>query len=289
MNVRNEHTDDLEKQIAIASDVREREPWHIDVEVVPGVRTGDLIGSHRRSHGPVSFIRTEQPFKEMIRSIYPAGLQGRRVLDCACNCGAYSLWSRDLGADFCYGFDAREHWIDQAWYLRAHRPPEDQKRLKFDIGDVMELPSAGLQPFHLTLFSGIFYHLPLPLIALRAVADLTDEILYLNSGSRRQISRRPALVLDRESTGPAMSGVHGLNWYPTGPDVLIPVLEYLGFIEFQVLFRRRTLQFNRQRGLAVYLSSLLKGTGRFALLASKKKGLLPSTIDGISGLARAKA
>jgi tRNA (mo5U34)-methyltransferase len=43
------------------------------------------------------------------------------VLDCACNCGAFLFWAKELGADECFGFDIRQHWIDQAEFLREHR------------------------------------------------------------------------------------------------------------------------------------------------------------------------
>ena len=48
-------------------------------------------------------------------------MEGRRVLDCACNCGYFLFWSRELGAGEGLGFDAREHWIRQARFLAAHR------------------------------------------------------------------------------------------------------------------------------------------------------------------------
>jgi tRNA (mo5U34)-methyltransferase len=45
----------------------------------------------------------------MMNLIYPGGLEGRRFLDCACNCVAYSFWAKELGASETFGFDVREH------------------------------------------------------------------------------------------------------------------------------------------------------------------------------------
>lgn len=263
--------------------VRDLSPWHIDIEVVPGLRTGDTQNRDRSKTGAVSLVRTEQSFKDMMRSIYPAGLEGRTFLDVACNCGAYTFWARDLGAGHALGFDARQHWIDQAQFLLDQRDA-DREALEFHVGDVMNINDYEWGQFDISYFGGILYHLPLPLTALKSVADVTSELLYLNTASRRGLGR-PGLVMNHESTEPHMSGVHGLNWYPTGPEVVIAVLQHLGFVEFQIVFNRRTIQFNRQRGLRVYARTLLKGTGRFAILASKKHGLLTArSIEGGGGV-----
>ena len=38
-----------------------------------------------------------------------------------------------------------------------------------------------------------------------------------------------ALVAAKESPGRAMSGVHGLNWFPSGPRVMERILDWMGF------------------------------------------------------------
>ncbi len=268
--------------------VRELAPWHIDIEVRPGLRTGDALSRARTETGAVSLVRTERPFKEMLQSVYPAGLEGRSFLDVACNCGAYTFWARDVGAGRCVGFDARPHWIDQAEFLLDLRP-EDRGGVEFAVGDVMEFDRRDHGTFDITYFGGILYHLPLPLTALKQVADATDELLYVNTASRPGLGR-PGLVMKRESTDPAMSGIHGLNWYPTGPQVVIEVLRHFGFVEFSVLFNRRSPQLNAQRGWKANARAILNGTGRFALLASKRPGLLHGrVIAGTDGLRTARS
>jgi hypothetical protein len=95
---------------------------------------------------------------------------------------------------------------------------------------VYDLP--GLEPgrFDVTFFLGIFYHLPDPISALRLAADLTDELLILNTATQ---SEHPdgALVATRESSTRPMSGAYGLCWLPTGPEVLTRILNWLGFPE----------------------------------------------------------
>ena len=32
-------------------------------------------------------------------ALYPDGFQGRSIMDCACNCGGYLFWAKEIGAD----------------------------------------------------------------------------------------------------------------------------------------------------------------------------------------------
>lgn len=144
----------------------------------------------------------------------------------------------------------------------------------------MELDTYQWGRFDISWFGGIFYHLPLPMTALRNVANMTNELMYINTASRRSVGRQ-GLVMAREDTAPAMNGIHGLNWYPTDPKVMIAILEQLGFVEFHIVFNRQVIHYNRQRGVKAYIRGLAAGSGRFALLASKKPGLLADCeIDG---------
>lgn len=59
-------------------------------------------------------------------------------------------------------------------------------------------------------------------------ADLTTEVFILNTASRNGLPDG-SLALAEESTEHWMSGVYGLNWFPTGPEVLKRVLRWMGF------------------------------------------------------------
>ena len=221
---------------ALRRQIHDLSPWHLDIEVVPGLRTGDAASFEVAAAQNVSFVRGEDEFKTLMRSVYPSGLDGRSFLDVACNCGGYSFWARDLDAGRCLGFDTREHWIRQARFLadaRAEKPP-----LEFQLGDVTRLEEYGWGSFDITYFGGILYHLPFPMEALRSVAAVTDELLYLTSASRPSDSIS-GFVMARESTSAPMSGIHGLHWFPTGPNVVMRILEHLGFGEFRILYNRR--------------------------------------------------
>jgi tRNA (mo5U34)-methyltransferase len=226
-DLREERTDvDLREEIIRLG------PWHLNVQVTPELGTSVSLerppSSYDDSLGRVSFQRTgERAFKQRLRRLYPGGLAGRSVLDCACNCGAYLFWAKDEGAGPCRGFDARQHWIDQARFLQRHRngPNPD---MQFEVRDLMELSDLGLEPFDITIFTGVLYHLADPIRGLQIAADLTNEVLFLDTSTTVD---RPddSLVLTEEPVEPLMSGVHGLAWRPTGPHVLERVLAWLGF------------------------------------------------------------
>jgi hypothetical protein len=100
------------------------------------------------------------------------------------------------------------------------------------VHDVYELDQVGVEHFDVTLFNGIFYHLPDPVAGLKLAASRTDELLIVNTATRLGMPDG-ALVAAKESPGRAMSGVHGLNWFPTGPRVMQRILDWMAFPEIR--------------------------------------------------------
>jgi tRNA (mo5U34)-methyltransferase len=240
-------------------------PWHVDIEITPEVSTAAFLeappGTYDEDFGVVHFHRPHEGFLRRLGRIFPAGMEGRRVLDCACNCGYFLFWSKELGAGECVGFDAREHWIRQARFLAEHRTrPSDGMR--FEVCDLYDLPALDTGRFDVTFFNGIFYHLPNPVTGLKLAADLTDELLVLNTATRAGRADG-ALVVGRESATKLMSGLYGLNWFPTGPRVLTRVLNWLGFPEVRCSAWREPR--NQSEGL-----------GRIELLAARREGFFDS-------------
>jgi tRNA (mo5U34)-methyltransferase len=208
-------------------------PWHIEIEITPEVSTRAALEAPAESYPEKSFYRMsfhspKEGFMRKMKRIFPDGLEGRSVLDCACNCGAYLLWCKELGAGECYGFDAREHWIRQARFLAERRGQTDGVR--FGVHALDELDEVDPGRFDVTLFNGIFYHLPDPVHGLKLAADRTGELLIVNTATRLGVPDG-ALVVAREKPERAMSGVHGLNWFPTGPAVMSRILDWMEFPE----------------------------------------------------------
>lgn len=238
-------------------------PWHHDVQVTPEISTNVFLeapeGTYNDSSRP-SFINPRDHLANTIRKIYPEGLEGRSFLDCACNAGGYCFLAKDLGASECFGFDARKHWIDQAHFLAKNRVcPTDGVR--FEELDLYDLPKLGLEPFDITLFKGLFYHLPDPITGLKLAADLTREVIIVNTATWNDLPDG-MLAIAEEGTEALMTGVHGLSWFPTGPDVLIRILRWMGFVE-----TRLVVSHTQHENLPPKL-------GRLEIIASRKEGLL---------------
>jgi tRNA (mo5U34)-methyltransferase len=235
-------------------------PWHFDIEVAEGLTTRVSLeappGAHPESFGPVVFQDLRAEHRLYLKNLYPDGLEGRTVLDCACNSGGFLFWSRELGAGSCFGFDVREHWIRQARFIQEHRP--DAGDMQFEVMDLYDLPDRGLDPFDLTIFRGLFYHLPDPVTGLKIAADLTNEVLIIDTNTRAGMPDG-TLALEQEGKDALMLGVYGLNWHPTGPETVIRILEWAGFVDFLVISWVREYE---------------PGTGRFNMVASKRPGLL---------------
>ena len=238
-------------------------PWHLDVEVAPGLTTRawvDAGGAELVESGDSHFESPGDGFKDLMSELYPGGLDGRAVLDCACNCGGYLFWARELGAGRCFGFDVREHWIRQARFLREHRAGADG--IELEVMDLYDVPRLELEPFDITVFKGIFYHLPEPVGGLRIAADLTREVLMLDTATCTD-QEDGAMVAEIESRDLLMSGVHGLAWRPTGPEVLERILRHLGFEATQVI---------------TWIRETDPGWGRITMLAARDPAVLAPVV-----------
>lgn len=222
-------------------------PWHMDIALTPEMRTGQGNQGPGRSGGHAVSLINPAELQRLLRQLYPEGLAGKRFLDCACNAGGYSLLASDLGADYCFAFDVREHWIDQANFLKQHLGKTDDQ-VRFEVCDLLEVEALLKEErFDICLFKGIFYHLPDPVSGLKIVADRTDEVLILDTGAASGFEDG-FLKLVWEGVENPMSGVHHLAWRPTGPGVLRGILEWLGFPATSVVFCHRYRPPNADRG-----------------------------------------
>jgi len=217
-------------------------PWHYDVQVTPDISTRVYLESAKEDgcsqSDPIPFLDRRRVFQQKLEAVYPHGLEGRRVLDCACNCGAYLFWTKELGAGDCFGFDVREHWIEQGRFLLENRTVGVNERIRLEVCDLYELPTLDLEPFDVTLFQGIFYHLPDVVHGLKLAADLTRELIVVNTATWNDFPDG-FLAVAGESATHELSGAYGLNWYPTGPRVVARILSELGFPESRLVFRHR--------------------------------------------------
>ncbi len=247
----------------MSEEIRSLGPWHHDIPLTEQFSTGKAFAAsgtlERDANHNVSLLALADSFRSIVDTIYDDGLKGKRFLDCACNAGVYCFTAREMEADFSFGFDARDHWINQANWVKSHRTVSPTDRIQFSVCDLYDLDKRNLPLFDVTMFKGIFYHLPDPVAGLKKAADLTREVLIFNSQTSWG-DPDGYLLPGLENVTSRMSGVYGLNWRPTGPKVMTPILKYLGFCEAK-------LQTFRQNPRNPEL-------GRMELYATKVPGLL---------------
>jgi SAM-dependent methyltransferase len=233
----------------LRAEIRRLGPWHHNLEIAPGIRTGerdpdddpDPLGV-----GSPGILDPGYVVATLMRDVFPNGFEGRSVLDCGCNAGGYLYEAKRRGAGRCFGFDVREHWLNQARFLGRHLPSDD---IEFAQLDLLQLRERNLEPFDVTLFFGLFYHLPDPIASLRIAADLTRELIVVNTAADPKLKGH-ALTLSLESETALMSGVHRLAWLPTSPHVLEEILRWCGFPHTRVHFVRKSPRFPRIQVLA---------------------------------------
>ena len=219
----------------LRAQLQELAPWHMNVALSDDLRTVDgNRGSRDGDDHPEMPLVNPVELRPLLQALYPEGLAGKTFLDCACNAGGYSLLASDLGAS-CFGFDVRDHWINQARFLAQFFGKTDDQ-VRFEVCDLIDVGDhVGNDHFDICLFKGIFYHLPDPVAALERVARRTDEVIVLDTATTKHTADG-FLKLHMEGVENPMSGVHGLAWLPTGPVVLARILEWLGFGATCVLY-----------------------------------------------------
>jgi tRNA (mo5U34)-methyltransferase len=214
---------------ALRAEIERLGPWLHDIELAPGIRTGGAPGSADPDHAVGGHHDPAYMMNSTIGDVYGGGLDGRSFLDCGCNAAGHSFAAARLGAGRVFAFDARQHWIDQAALVARCTGETGVELARMTLAD---LPGAGLPSFDVTLFSGLFYHLPDPVAGLKLAADLTGELLIVNT------SFKPlpwdGLSLSSESATIALSGIDGLAWLPSGPAVMAPILAWCGFPHMRV-------------------------------------------------------
>lgn len=257
----------MDKQ-SLAEQVEKMRPWHHDIEINEEFSTGEVFSPTKilipAENEGVSLISPRERFLKRLDSLYPDSLAGKRYLDCACNAGAYCFMARERGAEKVVGFDVRDHWINQAKFVQEQRTLAPTDRIEFHTLDLYDLPTRDFGKFDLTYFSGIFYHLPDPVTGLKIAADLTEDIIVVNTAMRRDENNPSGMTMAIESDTQVMSGVHQMSWYPNGPECIHNILSWMGFAEMKL-----TMDITREG----YTNQ------RIELIAAREEGRL-ANLDG---------
>jgi len=130
--------------------VRELAPWFHNLDL-HGIKTA-----------PEHFLGDYPNVKwDRYAHALPADMRGMSVLDIGCNAGFFSLELKRRGAERVLGVDSDERYLAQA------RLASEVLELPIELRQlsVYELPQLR-EKFDWVLFTGVFYHLRYPLLAL---------------------------------------------------------------------------------------------------------------------------
>lgn len=259
-----EATTGLRDRDAIVARARQLAPWHFDIELFPGVRTASL-NEPGYADPDLAGVRTIDPAKmaKVIGAYYPDGLAGKTLLDVACNAGGYCFLARSLGAARALGVEARQHWVDQAEFIRSVKFA-GSAQIEFVRQDIQQYVKESRESFDLTIFKGIFYHLPDPIGVLGRLCDMTREVIVVDTDSSFAIPES-CLTSIQESRTHVMSGLDGLAWLPGGPAAIVPILRWKGFTSTEVVYWRPVPAPPADRGRFCLVGS------RFPPMAGKAK------------------
>lgn len=234
-------------------------PWHFDIELKDGLRTveGNREAYDSRDHAGVGMVSPDE-MRPLFRDLLGGDFGGRSFLDVGCNAGGYCFVAKDMGAGRVLGFDVRDHWIEQAKFVQKHGVTKDRDAIEFRVCHLRDLPVDD--KFDVTLFKGVFYHLPDPIHDLLLLCDRTRELIIVDSATTSRAAEG-ALLSTWESTTHVMSGVDNLAWYPGGPKALKDILRYGGFPESETVYWRKE-------------NDAVRGHGRCRVVAARTAGAL---------------
>jgi tRNA (mo5U34)-methyltransferase len=125
---------------------------------------------------------------EMVRQIVNAHFQDRirqiRCIDLGCHEGFYSIAMAKEGMCEVLGIDVRESSLEKARFVANAL---GLSNVRFAAGNLESL-DAGMEPYELSLFLGVLYHLENPMLCLRNIARVTKEVCIVETQVADEVS-----------------------------------------------------------------------------------------------------
>lgn len=170
----------------------------------------------------------------------PDSFAGKTVLDIGAWDGFFSFEAERRGAarvlaTDSYIWSGRNPWHDKRGFelARTHFKSKVEDRQI----DVMDLSAEKFGTWDVVFFLGVLYHLRHPLLALERVAEVTKDMLIVETVVDLLHIRRPAIAFypgGELSQDPS-------NWCGPNPAALLGMLRTVGFTRFAVVMPPRPL------------------------------------------------
>ena len=152
-------------------------PFHHRVDLPHGLTTClDLHVRHDRERTRLDSLLAH--LWPRLLELYGGSLNGKRVLDVACNCGGFSVRAAESGAKEVLGVDSEAHYIDQANFIRdALQLPN----VRFEVAKLQDITAKRHGKFDIIFFFGILYHLEDPIGALRRMSAVANDVMIVDT------------------------------------------------------------------------------------------------------------
>jgi tRNA (mo5U34)-methyltransferase len=152
-------------------------PFHHNIQLPFGLTTY-IPGKAKRT---IEKTRVSNLVKHAFPALlkeFDGTLEGKRILDVACNSGGFSIEAIKHGAKEVLGIDNTEHYIAQANFCKDVL---EISNIDFKVMEIDELNKKNVGYFDITFAFGILYHLENPINSMRKVADITADTLLLDT------------------------------------------------------------------------------------------------------------
>ncbi len=209
------------------------EPLQQQVEAIKWYHTIDFGG------GVVSRGLDNTPDK-LRRLKLPDSFAGKTVLDIGAWDGFFSFEAERRGAARVLATDSFIWGGGNPWYgkggFELARRHFNSKVLDREI-DILEMSAEKIDRWDIVFFLGVLYHMKHPLLALEHAADVTKELLVVETVVDMLNISRPAIAFypgGELSQDPS-------NWCGPNPSALIGMLQTVGFKRFDVVMPPRPL------------------------------------------------
>lgn len=255
----------------IKEQIEALKPWHMSIPIADGLVSAKVATLQKDLDGKtdISVIST-QHLLWYLQDIYGKdNLTDKSLLDIGCNAGGYCFLANELGYKFVEGFDPRTHWIKQANFIKKVKNIHDSKmRFSTESTDSFQFVK---DKYDVCILKGVLYHVADPITCLRKACEATKDLILINTAYDPSQKDGYSFRLKMENTQMLMSGVEGLSWHPTGPEVVQEICSFYGFKYSKVI--RKTKNAGKTDKRNVRNSKI----GRFSVVVSRHKHLIDNT------------
>ncbi len=161
----------------LRAQVEDLGPFFHDIELPFGVRTHVPERSRRSDEERVRVSALKSYMWPVVTQRF-GGFEGLRVLDVATNCGGFAVEAARSGAREVIGVDIVDRYLDQARFVRDAL---ELSQLSFRNQRIEDLDPAQIGTFDVVFCFDILYHFENPVLALRALASVTEHLLLVET------------------------------------------------------------------------------------------------------------